>query len=129
MKKLADAAWKVADHGMDEVVVSSANDGECMTKKFIVRVPKFPPSTSVLASPHPNYTQSTVEKLSVEKGSSDCITGFPVLLPGPNKWFLKSHISLSNGTIALLLSYDVRANVIFMEALTNVAAVSTRTGI
>ena len=46
-KKLADAAWKVAIHGKDEVVVSdvlssSANDKECMTKSFVVPVSKFP---------------------------------------------------------------------------------------
>ena len=44
--KLEDAAWKAANHGKDEVVVSdvlssSANDGECMTKSFVVPVPKF----------------------------------------------------------------------------------------
>ena len=44
--KLADAVWKAANHGKDEVVVSdvlssSANDGECMTKSFVVPVPKF----------------------------------------------------------------------------------------
>ena len=42
-----DAAWKAADHCKDGVVVSdllssSANDGECMTKRFVVPVPKFP---------------------------------------------------------------------------------------
>ena len=45
--KLADAAWKAADHGKDEVVVSdvlssSVNDGECVTKSFVVPVLKFP---------------------------------------------------------------------------------------
>ena len=45
-KKLAEAAWKAVDHGKDEVVVSdvlssSANDGECVTKSFVVLVPKF----------------------------------------------------------------------------------------
>ena len=43
---LADAAWKVANRGKDEVVVldvlsSSANDSECMTKSFVVPIPKF----------------------------------------------------------------------------------------
>ena len=46
-KKLADAAWKVVNHGKDEVVMSgvlssSASDGECVTKSFVVPVPKFP---------------------------------------------------------------------------------------
>ena len=45
-KKLADAAWKEADHGKDQVVVSdvlssSANDGERVMKCFVVQVPKF----------------------------------------------------------------------------------------
>ena len=45
-KRLADAAWKAADHAKDEVVVSdvlssSANDGKCVTKSFVVPVPKF----------------------------------------------------------------------------------------
>ena len=44
--KFVDAAWKVTDHGKDEVVVSddlssSVNNGECVTKSFIVPVPKF----------------------------------------------------------------------------------------
>ena len=48
---MADAAWKAADHGKDEVIVSDVlsssandlwNDGECMMKSFIVPVPKFP---------------------------------------------------------------------------------------
>ena len=48
--KLVDAAWKAADHGKDEVVVSevlssSTNDGECMTKSFVTPVPKFPSDT------------------------------------------------------------------------------------
>ena len=45
-KKLADVAWKTADHGKDEAVVSdvpflSAYDGECVMKSFVVPVPKF----------------------------------------------------------------------------------------
>ena len=42
---------------------------------------------------------------------------------------LTSHISLSNGSIASLLSHDVCANVIIMETLTNVAAFSARTDV
>ena len=39
--------WKAADHGKDEVVMSdvlssSANDGECVMKSFLVPVPKIP---------------------------------------------------------------------------------------
>ena len=49
---MADAAWKAADHGKDGVVVSnvlssSANDGECVLKSFVVPVPKFPPDTKI----------------------------------------------------------------------------------
>ena len=50
--KLADAAWKAADHGkhevdMSDVLSSSANKGECVTKNFIVPVPKFPSDTKL----------------------------------------------------------------------------------
>ena len=51
-KKLVNAAWKVADHGKDEVIVSdvlssSASDGEteCVTKSCVAPVPKFPSDT------------------------------------------------------------------------------------
>ena len=42
VKKLADTAWKAADHGKVEVVVSdvlssSANDSECVAKICVVR--------------------------------------------------------------------------------------------
>ena len=49
--KLADAVWKAADHGKDGAVVSdvqssSANDGECVTKSFVVPCSfKFPSDT------------------------------------------------------------------------------------
>ena len=118
-KKLADAAWKLVDHGKDEVVASSANDGEYVTKSFVVQVPNFPSTTSVLASPRPDCMQSTVEKSSVEKGSSDCTPHGKSSVSSRSESvvteFLKSHISLSNGTIASLLSHDVRANVIYIH--------------
>ena len=51
-KKFADAAWKAAYHGKNEVVVSdvlssSANDSECMRDEKLrcSLVPKFPPDT------------------------------------------------------------------------------------
>ena len=52
----------MADHGKNGVVVSdilssSANDGECVTKSFVVPVPKF--SSEVKFSPDvltPKYT-------------------------------------------------------------------------
>ena len=52
--KLADAAWKAANHGKDKVVVSdvlssSANDGECMSKSFVVPVLKFLSDTKFLS--------------------------------------------------------------------------------
>ena len=76
-KTLADTTWKAADYGEDKVVVSdvlssSANDSEHVTKYFVVPVAKFQSITPVLASPFPDYMQSTVEELSVEMGSSDC---------------------------------------------------------
>ena len=53
-KKLADAAWKAADHGKDEVVMSdvlssSSNDGECVMISFVVPVPKFPSDKKFLS--------------------------------------------------------------------------------
>ena len=50
--KLVNAAWKAADHGGVEVVVSdvlssSSNDSKCMTESFIVPVPKFPSDTKL----------------------------------------------------------------------------------
>ena len=49
-KKLADAAWKAANLGKDEVVVSdvlssSTNGDECVMISFIVPVSKFPSDT------------------------------------------------------------------------------------
>ena len=76
-KKLADAAWKAADHGKDEVVVSdvlssSANGDECVMISFIVPVPKFPSDVLTLKYTLLLLRQQTLQYSGVRK-SAICV--------------------------------------------------------